>query len=37
MFLLNIVLKNKMNMDIIIHKENNPYEWDWLLYISLEK
>lgn len=31
MFLFNIILKAKTNMDIITHKEKNSYEWKLLL------
>lgn len=32
MIFLNITLNNKINMDMITHKKNSYFEWEWLLY-----
>lgn len=37
MIFLNITLKDKMNTDMITHKENSSFEWEWLVYVSFGK
>lgn len=37
MIFLKITLKDKMNMNMITHKENSSFEWEWLLYILFGK